>query len=335
MTLPNKIRKLVVRSKHQNPMDILRSHPEQIWRKNEWERADMTTSCRDSDYIPKIKDAGKYTKINNDKFQIMHNGVKVLSGGYHGTWMQKIIEDLKGHHEPQEEKLFYEIVKRLKNNNPVIVELGSFWAYYSNWLLYEFPKGTAYCCEPDPTNMKVGQMNARANGVANRIKFIKSAAGDEDQKIIDLELDSQPGKYTKAKIRTVDSLVNEYKINKIDILHMDVQGVELGAISGALESIRSKKVRFIFVSTHHYLFSGDPTTHQKCRKLLESNGAHIIASHNVLQSFSGDGLIVASFDNKDKDFKVQISMNDTDNSLFRPYEEDLEELLEIGKINES
>ncbi len=82
------------------------------------------------------------------------------------------------------------------------------------------------------------------------------------------------------------------------------------------------------VSTHHYSISGDPATHFKCAELIESLGGKIIANHTVLESFSGDGLIAASFSSKDKDFGIDISINSSTHSLYKPYEYDLATLIE-------
>lgn len=303
-----------------DPVDYLTSFP--VWNKTPEQRAAMTTSCRDTDYIPKVKEAGRIVTYKGRSCQVMHNGLKVVNGGYYGEWMAGIIKDLKGHHEPQEEKLFYEVVKRL-GKKPTIMELGSFWAYYSNWLAFERKDAKIICCEPDPENIKIGITNAELNGNEDRAQFIECAAGSVDHSSVSFNLDSSPGKTKEVQIRSVDGLVKELKINKIDILHMDVQGAELDTIYGAKETIAKGDIRFIFVSTHHYLFSRDPETHLKCREVIESFGGRIIASHNVLESFSGDGLIVASFDERDKDFSVNISINSTEDSLFRPYEKDL------------
>ncbi|HMS31039.1 MAG TPA: FkbM family methyltransferase [Candidatus Saccharibacteria bacterium] len=308
--------------------ELLKVNP---WRKDENQRVAMTISCRDSDYIPKVTDAGRITKVDSSRVQVMHNGLKVLSGGYHGNWMEKIIKDLKGHHEPQEEKLFYEVLRRL-DKSPTIIELGSFWSYYSLWLLSQFPKGRAIACEPDAKNRSIGEQNARINNLSDRITFVDSAAGNNDGQTIELAMDSNQSKTIKTTVRTIDSLVREHKLPKVDILHMDVQGAELGALEGMREIIKNDKVRFVFVSTHHYTFSHDPLTHQKCKTFLEEHGAHIVASHTIAESFSGDGLIVASFDKRDKDFVVDISVNHTDNSLFRPFEEDI--ALMIGIVHD-
>lgn len=56
--------------------------------------------------------------------------------------------------------------------------------------------------------------------------------------------------------------------------------------------------RFLFLSTHHHSMSGDPLTHQRCLEFLRGRHAHIIAAHNVTESYSGYGLIVASFDDQ-------------------------------------
>ncbi len=62
-----------------------------------------------------------------------------------------------------------------------------------------------------------------------------------------------------------------------------------------------------------------------------SNGAHIIASHTIPESFSGDGLIVASLDRRDTDLTISVSFNSSEDSLFRPYEEDIALLIKSSK----
>lgn len=286
----------------------------------------MTLSCKDTDYIPKVKDAGVIKSLKGQKIQIMHNGLIVKAGSYHGDWMSHVITELKGHHEPQEEKVFYEVVKKLPAQ-PIMMELGSFWSYYSLWVHKEKKGACNICCEPDATNLAVGKENMKLNGFDDLI-FYEVASGKNDSEIINLPMDSDPSIIKKVPIRTVDSLVQENKLKKLDLLHMDIQGHELDALAGAKEIITQKKLRFLIVSTHHYFFSKDPLTHQKCIDYIVENGGHIIASHTVLESFSGDGLIVASFDPQDKDFTIDVSVNHTDDSLFRSHEKDLAILIE-------
>jgi FkbM family methyltransferase len=304
-------------------IDVLLS--ESVWAKDGKGREQMTISCHDTDYIPKVKNAGKMQNKNDQKVQIMHNGLLVVAGGYHGEWMSKIITALKGHHEPQEEKVFYELLRHI-GDNATMIELGSFWSYYSLWFNKEKKNARNICCEPDSTNLEIGKLNAGLNNARN-LEFCEVASGAEDGHI-ELPMDSDAQVVKKVPVRSVDSLVKQYRIKKLDLLHMDIQGFELDALHGAIKTITSKKLRFIIVSTHHYFFSKDPLTHQKCIDFIKENGGHIIASHTVLESFSGDGLIAASFDNRDKNLAVEVSVNHTDNSLFRSYEKDVALLMQ-------
>ena len=294
-----------------------------LWHKDLHERSDMTVSSNDADGIPRVKDAGKTRVVHGVKVQVMHNGLLVKQGGYQGAWQTRVIEALRGVHEPQEEKVFHAVIQRLKPG-ATIMELGSWWSYYSLWVLKDLPNSSAICCEPDPGNLELGKENALLNGYkpGEQIIFYRAAAGSQDGKIVDFH--NEDGTLSQVPIRTVDSIMLERRVATLDILHLDIQGFELEALHGSIQSIKANKIRFLFVSTHHYSISGDPLLHQKCLDFISKNGGHIIAKHTILESSSGDGLIVASFYEKDKDFKVSVSLQPTDDSLFRNYEHDLD-----------
>ncbi len=263
-----------------------------------------------------------------DKFAIIDTpgAVGFAADGYAGKWMTEIITAFGGHHEPQEEKVFFEVLKRL-GADATMIELGAWWSYYSLWFNKHVDNPKNICGEPDETNLKLGQLNARLNNIQD-IDFLQVASGGDDGQEITIRSDSDNTKMIKVKVRTVDSLMEEKSIERLDILHMDVQGFEFDSLHGAEKSITSGKVRFVFVSTHHYIFSKSPTTHADCIKLIQDWGGHIISSHTIHESFSGDGLIVASFFDEDKDFSVSTSLNHTDQALFRSYEQDLGILVE-------
>ena len=314
----------LIRKYNSNVIDVLLANdPTQMTIKD---RIRLTTSCKDTEEIPKVNNAGQIVTENALKIQIMHNGVKILADSYYGELITPIIKALKGHHEPQEEKVFNYLLQRLRKNNPTMIELGSHWAYYSLWFKNSFPGGFNLCCEPDPHNLEMGKENAKLNN-CNNITFLQALAGFRDQESTRFSLDSNPNESVMLPIRSVDSLSHEYGIKYLDLLHFDVQGAELETLHGASTMINSKQLRFVVISTHHYLFSRDPLTHQKCEKFILEHGGHIIASHTIQQSYSGDGLIVASFSERDKNFIVDISAN-TGSSMFRPYEEDLNILLQ-------
>jgi hypothetical protein len=97
-------------------------------------RIDLTLSCRDSDTIPKVADAGIVVERDGACLQVMHDGTLVHADGYCGAWITEIIRRLRGHHEPQEELIFHHLLPHARPGS-LIVELGAWWAYYTNWYL--------------------------------------------------------------------------------------------------------------------------------------------------------------------------------------------------------
>ena len=186
--------------------------------------------------------------------------------------MAEIIETLDGHHEPQEELAFARVLERIERPDPVIVEFGCFWAYYSTWFLRSFPGGTVH----------------------------------------------------HVPVRSVPSLVADHDLDRIDVLHLDIQGAELAVLESCRALIGDGRIHFVVVSTHHHTISGDPQTHQRCIDLVRELGGHVVAEHTVLESFSGDGLVVASFDDADRDFRIELSRARTTQALFPSGEQELE-----------
>ena len=77
-------------------------------------RVELTVSCRDADGVPKVPHAGEVVVEQGLPVQVMHEGTRVLSGAYYGAWMTEIISRLRGHHEPQEERVVHCILARLQ-----------------------------------------------------------------------------------------------------------------------------------------------------------------------------------------------------------------------------
>jgi FkbM family methyltransferase len=297
---------------------------------SEQDRVALTTSCMDSSVIPKVKEAGKVS----GNVQTMHNGIKVIRDGYQGAWMTEIISQLFGHHEPQEERAFYEILNRLKgtSSSPSMIELGSWWCYYTMWFLNDFPSGRAICIEPEEQNLELGRNNLQLNGL--NAEFFRARIGSSDQlgnQISSVDL--------SAEVIQLNAVLERFSLTKLDILHCDIQGFELPMLESAIPLLTNGKIRFVIISTHHISISGDEFTHEKCLDLLIKSGAYIICEHNVSESFSGDGLIAASFDPADLDFTVPISKATPWNSMFSNHGRELlsevhERRKEVIKLNE-
>ena len=217
----------------------------------------------------------------------MHDGTLVLADSYCGAWMSRIIAGLHGHHEPQEELLFHALLAHVRPGT-LVVELGAYWAFYTNWYLGAVPGSRAVCIEPEPAHLEIGRRNLALNGreaqlIRAVVGEVQRPAGDDGLECLDMP-----------------ALEERIEHEPIELLHMDVQGAEAGFIRSLRRSAAAERVRFLVVSTHHASISGSASTHDDCLEELRAQGAVILAEHSVAESFSGDGLIVASFDPRDR-----------------------------------
>jgi FkbM family methyltransferase len=295
-------------------------------------RADMTASCRDCDAIPKVRNAGRVVLEDGERVQIMHNGIRVAAHAYYGEWMTDIIFRLRGHHEPQEEIVFYEVMKHI-GPNATMLELGGFWSYYSLWFLAGSDRRRSIVLEPDPSHLKIGKRNAELNG--RTIEFVQASVGEYSVPARPFRTESS-GEILLRQVNVPD-LLEEKGVSYLDILHSDVQGAETGIIASGEHLLRSHKIGFYIVSTHSHHISGDVLTHQKCLAMMQEFGGRILIEHDVQESFSGDGLIVAYFGQGSIEWnQPRISFNRYSTSLFRnpiyDYAQHVAESADLGLV---
>jgi hypothetical protein len=198
-----------------------------------------------------------------------------------------------------------------------MVELGAFWAYYSNWYLGAVSGSEAILVEPDENHLACGKVNLELNGRSAMLVnacigscHIASVAmsRESDHQVVDIPC------------HNMGSLLKVIGERPIELLPIDAQGAELPFLSSARDAVERGLVRFLVVSTHHELISGSPTTHRDCLREILAMGGVILSEHPVEESFSGDGFILASFFEGDKNLVVSISYNRSKNSLFGEWE---------------
>ncbi len=252
----------------------------------------LTVSCNDADDIPKCSDAGKvFDKEEVIPYQLMHNGIKVIKDGYCAAWMTDLIYGLKGHHEPQEEKVFYEVLKYIPKK-AVMIELGSYWGYYSLWFAKEITEAKNYLIEPDPERLDLGRKNFALNNFS--ASFFHGYLGT---------CGPDAGNYQTARQILIDSFLEENNIDHVNILHSDIQGSEYEMLESAIHSIELGKIDYFFISTH------SEKIHSDCINFLRTRRYEIIAEHSPQASYSVDGLVVARRDALSHPQKVEISKN--------------------------
>lgn len=277
-------------------------------------RIELASQCCDTIDLPRVHDAGKCRALPSGAIvQVMHNGLLVEAGAYCGDWMTRLISASKGWSEPQLEKVFNELVLRL-SPEATMIELGSYWSYYSLWFLKDAPNRRAIAVEPDPKHLEVGRRNAKLNGLAPI--FVNAAAAATSHESI--PFCGQSSGSIVLPQTTVEQLMQDAAIEILNILHCDIDGAELEVIKSCENLFRNGRIRWLVLSTHAPEISGDPLTHQRCLELIQNLGGVVEAEHDVYESFSGDGMIVARFPPEPCLFgPINISYNRYGHAYFR------------------
>jgi hypothetical protein len=210
-------------------------------------------------------------KIEFD-YQYLHNNIKVHLGGYYGMSIDRLLFENNGIHEPQEEYVFQEVLKLIPDKGTMI-ELGSFWGFYSLWFNKKIKASRNYLIEPNIHSFYSGINNFKLNN--QKGYFYNYFISDISSKS------------TSPSTVNIDDFVQENNIDFINILHSDIQGYELKMLHGAIKTIQNNLIDFIFISTH------SNSLHKDCIDFLLTNEYKILVSVNIDESYSWDGIIVA------------------------------------------
>lgn len=228
-----------------------------------WGRCREVCADPNNKYIPRVRDAGRII----DRNLIMHNGIKVKMGqfAYYGDFANTVLKTNKGVHEPQEERMFMEVLKFMPKG-ATIIELGAYWGFYSMWFKKEVKNAHCYMIEPEEKFIACGKENFKLNNMTGT--FIKGKVGDDGIKI--------------------DNFIKEKGIDIVHILHSDIQGSELNMLKSCKEAILKNKIWYFFISTH------SQQLHYDCMSFLKDNGYLIIASADFdFGTYCCDGVLVA------------------------------------------
>ena len=206
--------------------------------------------------------------VVEDGLVTLHNGVRVPaegSGAYYGDFSQILVIN-RGVHEPLEEYVFQEML-RCMPKRPLMLELGAYWGHYSMWLKSVRPKARVILVEPETKSLKAGKANFERNRVAG--EFIQAMVGT--------------GQFE------VDRFLQEQGIERLDVLHSDIQGFEVQMLDGAAGCLSRHGADYVFVSTH------GTKLHRQVLAHLRGHGYRVEVSSDVAtETTSFDGLVFAT-----------------------------------------
>lgn len=200
---------------------------------------------------------------------VLHNGNRVPIRGprsYYGVFSDILIIN-RGVHEPLEEYCFQEMLATDDRADPVMLELGAYWAHYSMWLKKARPRASCHLVEADAANLECGRANFQTNGYEGEFHLGMVGRGGFE----------------------VDAFVRSRGLSRIDILHADIQGFECEMLKGTAATLAAHKALRVFISTH------SQQLHSAVEEGLRGHGYLIeVSSSFDSHTTSDDGFILAS-----------------------------------------
>lgn len=216
--------------------------------------------------IERVPEAGY---VGADNRVTLHNGNRANIRGelaYYEEFSDILIIN-RGVHEPVEEYCFQQMLTRIDGANPLMIELGAYWAHYSMWFQLRHPGARCVMIEPDAANLRAGQANFAHNGFTG--EFIQQGVGSTGFEL--------------------DRFVAERGLTRIDVLHSDIQGFEGQLLAEGANSLAAQIAKYVLISTH------SEALHVEIEHGLRGHGYRIEASSGFdLHTTSYDGFIMAS-----------------------------------------
>ena len=212
---------------------------------------------------------------------------------------------------------FLRILDLVENKeNPTMIELGSWWAFWSLVFRQKFPNGRNILVEYSKRNLQIGLDNFQLNdydveGVhggffieySNEFGSRWPKANERCGKpsINNVYYKDDGSKYTRTPIFWDGSmegdvtgdeidfveLYKDKKINTIDLLHMDIQGSEILLMDQLIKEQILDRVNVIVIATH------SPEIHGHCIRFLKDNGFNLFQNSHY-GTVGGDGMLVGN-----------------------------------------
>ena len=242
-----------------------------------WEfRIANTLACPDNNHIRRVEDAGT---VHGEQ-QVMHNGLRIVPGSYHGNNVSLQLQKNHGVHEPEEERVFQEVLFTCQKVPMLeLVPTGVFTVCGSRRRLLG-PSTTS-------SNPRLNTLSLENNLALNNMK------GDFHQALIDRESGKTPD---GTPIICVDDFLELKNIDRLHMLHADIQGFEYRMLEGARKSFQRNAIDYAFISTHRTRKSESDdinSIHNQCLEFFREFDFQILAETNLETTYSWDGLIAA------------------------------------------
>jgi len=223
---------------------------------------------------------------------IQYNGLKMLAGPSTHPGDGPVEYHLNEH------KIFLNVLDKINNKNAVMIEVGCLWALWSLLFRQRFPQGKNILVELGRRQLSVGEKNFQLNGWSFSSYWggfnIQNSGTFKNQEA-DINYPRNPYGYWDESITgnlvgkelNFSDIVQQENLDCIDLIHMDIQGSELGLLEYFEKNKVFDMINNIVVATHSVII------HNSVEKILQQNGFEIYESY-PFGLVGGDGYFCAT-----------------------------------------
>lgn len=141
---------------------------------------------------------------------------------------------------------------------PIIFDIGANIGTFTTWMAQMYPQGVIYAFEPQRIvfQMLCGNMSinnhdnvfAMNMGLGDKDETVEFLEPDYTQKVdygtfslVENVVDRRTNRLCVVDISTLDNFMEKYKVGTVDLLKIDVEGMDIQVLQGAKETIKKYK----------------------------------------------------------------------------------------------
>ncbi len=161
----------------------------------------------------------------------------------------------------------YALLKKILPANPIIIEAGAQFGEDTEWMSQMWPEGKIYAFEPSPESFKsvqnIAQQNKNITAIQCALSHTKGEfafylAGGASSLLKPTESFNNDYFHSDLEhpiivpVTTLDEWAQDNNITTIDFMWLDMEGNELNALQGALNSLKNVKLIYTEVNLQRF-----------------------------------------------------------------------------------